>query len=274
MQNPTLRPLAFASLFSFSLVGACNTTPGATKADSVPAHRVLIVVTSQSTLGPSDEVTGLYLSEASHPWTTFTEAGLGVELASPSGGDAPIDPRSIDLRDASNRAFLAAFADTESGGWRLRGTCRLDSIDPSRFDAVYFAGGHGTMWDFPNLEAVRGVAEAIRRQGGTIAAVCHGPAALVGLRDGSGRPLVEGRRLTSFTDAEEEAVALADAMPFLLESRLRDLGATFEGASNFAPNVVVDDRIVTGQNPASATGTAEAVVELIFAAAHDRDGGA
>lgn len=243
---------------------SCAATPGPPP-PTVDPPRILLVATSQSTLGPRSEATGLYLSEAAHPWRVFTEAGFDVVLATPAGGTAPIDPKSVDLADDANRAFLEAFGVRAGSGWRLADTRRLDAIDPEEIDAVFFAGGHGTMWDFPNLESVRRIAEGVHGDGGVVAAVCHGPAALVGLRDGAGRPLVAGIRVTSFSNAEEDAVALTEAMPFLLESRLRDLGASFEAAPNFAENVVVDDRIVTGQNPASAEGTATAVVRLLAA---------
>ncbi len=220
------------------------------------ALRVLLVLTNQGTLGDRDEPTGLFLSEASHPWHVFDEAGFEVVLASPDGGPAPIDPRSLQLDDPENAAFVERFA--EDG--RVTETVSLAQVDPGAFDAVFFAGGHGTMWDFPTVPAVRTVAEGVHRRGGVLAAVCHGPAALVPLRDADGRPLVAGRRVTGFTNAEEDAVELTEAMPFLLETRLRELGAEFDGAASFSENVVVDGRLVTGQNPASARGAAEAVV--------------
>lgn len=251
------------------ILAGCVAVPTSTPSASGGAPRILIVTTSQSTMGPAAEATGLFLSEAAHPWHVFTKAGFEVVIASPSGGPAPVDPRSLDLSDDSNRAFLEAIGIADGTAWRLGATVPLDEIEPADFDAVFFAGGHGTMWDFPNLESVRRVAETIHAEGGVVAAVCHGPAALVGVRDEAGRPIVEGRRVTSFTDREEMAVGLVEAMPFLLESRLRDLGAEFHGADDFEANVVVDDRIVTGQNPASATGVAEAVASIVVASSGD-----
>ncbi|MHC4832676.1 MAG: type 1 glutamine amidotransferase domain-containing protein [Planctomycetota bacterium] len=255
------------SIAVVALLAGCRATPSTSQSVSqstdAAAPRVLLVVTSQSTLGPRPDPTGLYLSEASHPWRVFSDRGFEILLASPSGGPAPIDPKSVDLADEANREFLEAVGVEDGSGWRIADTVRLDSIDPSEIDAVFFAGGHGTMWDFPNVPSVRRVAEDVHRDGGVVAAVCHGPAALVGLVDASGAPLVAGRRLTAFTDSEEAAVELTDAMPFLLESRLRDLGARFEGAEDFQAMVVVDERLVTGQNPASATGVAVAVADLL-----------
>ncbi len=218
---------------------------------------VLLVLTNHAEMGDTGEPTGFYLSEAAHPWHVFNDAGWAVVLASPLGGDAPIDPRSLENLDEQSRAFLDKFAK----GGVVPGTARLEAMHARKFDAIFFAGGHGTMWDFPDSPSVRSVAEGVYKSGGVVAAVCHGPAALVNLTL-KGKPLIAGRRVTGFTNAEEDAVELTDAMPFLLETRLRELGAEFVGAANFEPNVVVDGRLVTGQNPASARGVAQAVVRV------------
>ena len=263
---PTVRSLALP-IVVVAFAAGCHSAPATSDSTGDAAPRVLLVVTSQSTLGPSSTRTGLYLSEASHPWRVFSDRGFEVLLASPSGGPAPIDPGSVDLSDEINREFLEAVGIADGPRWRIADSARLDAVDPSAIDAVFFAGGHGTMWDFPSVPSVRRVAEGVHRDGGVIAAVCHGPAAFVGLVDSSGAPLVAGRGVTAFTDSEEAAVELTDVMPFLLESRLRDLGARFEGAEDFQAKVVVDGRIVTGQNPASATGAAMAVADLLGPAA-------
>jgi len=243
------------------------TTPANTPADTPappatpptePVVRVLLVLTNHGELGDTGEPTGFYLPEASHPWSVFTEAGYEVTLASPLGGSAPIDPRSMEDVDAESEAFLEAFA---TGGVVER-TASLSEVDFGAYRAVFFAGGHGTMWDFAESEAVKSVAESVYGDGGVVAAVCHGPAALVGVMTEDG-PLLDGKRVTGFTNAEEGAVELTEAMPFLLETRMRDAGAEFVGAGNFEANVVVDGRLVTGQNPASAKGAAEAVVKAI-----------
>lgn len=217
---------------------------------------VLLVMTNHDDLGETGEPTGFYLSEAAHPWHVFNEAGWAIVLASPEGGVAPIDPRSLEDVDEESQAFLGRYA--REGG--VPNTARLSAMNAAKFDAIFFAGGHGTMWDFPASPHVKSAAEGVYRSGGVVAAVCHGPAALVNLTDRSGAPLVSGRRVTGFTNAEEDAVELSEAMPFLLETRLRELGAQFVGAGNFEENVVVDGRLVTGQNPASARAAAEAVV--------------
>lgn len=217
---------------------------------------VLLVMTNHGELGDTGEPTGLYLSEAAHPWHVFNDAGWAVVLASPEGGSAPIDPRSLENVDEQSQAFLDKYArDGE-----VPKTARLSAMNARNFDAIFFAGGHGTMWDFPESPHVKSAAEGVYRAGGVLAAVCHGPAALVRLTNRDGSPLVAGKRVTGFTNAEEDAVELTAVMPFLLETRLRALEAQFVGAGNFQENVVVDGRLVTGQNPASARATAEAVL--------------
>jgi len=220
---------------------------------------VLLVLTNHGQLGDTGEKTGFYLGEAAHPWHVFREAGFRVTLASPAGGPAPLDPRSEKLDDPVNREFFDRFV--EDGA--VPGTVALAEVDPGDYDAIFFAGGHGTMWDFPVNPHVARVGDTIYAEGGVVGAVCHGPAALLQLTTPEGEPLVAGRQITSFTNAEESAVELTDAMPFLLETRLREQGATFHGGDNFAETVSRDGRVVTGQNPASAAKAAEEIVTLV-----------
>jgi putative intracellular protease/amidase len=221
--------------------------------------RVLIVVTNHAELGETGAATGYFLSEVAHPWKVFTEAGHSVDFASPRGGYAPMDPKSFDLEDPVNREFWHTLDAVEG----VVATQPLAAVDPTAYGAIFFAGGHGTMWDFPNSDVVQTKIATLYSGGAVVGAVCHGPAALVGVEI-DGQPLVKGRRIAGFTNAEEDAVELSDAMPFLLETRLRELGAEFVAAPNFSANVVVDGRLVTGQNPASATKAAEAIVELLL----------
>ncbi len=264
-----LRPTLVIAVFSFVLVGlyaagcASSSAPSGAPVVTGDAPAVLLVMTNHGEMGDTGEATGVWLDEASHPWAVFTEAGFRVVLASPEGGDVPVDPRSLQDIDADGAAFIERFA--RSGGRRVPATVALGEVEPSEFDAVFFAGGHGTMWDFPGSPSVRSVAESIYRDGGVVAAVCHGPAALVSLRNPDGTPVVRGKRVATFTDSEEDAVGLTEAVPFLLESRLRELGARVQVAPDFEENVVVDRRLVTGQNPASAEGTARATVREVRA---------
>jgi putative intracellular protease/amidase len=220
--------------------------------------KILIGLTSHGDLAGL-RPTGYYLSEVAHPWRVFTDAGYTVDLASVAGGHPPVD--GVDLSDPIQRAFT----DDPEMQRKARGTPTFVDIASADYDAVLFAGGHGSMWDFPHDQALAAVTREIYEAGGVVAAVCHGPAALVDVTLSDGRPLVEGKQVSAFTDAEETAVGLADVVPFLLQTRLEELGAKHTGAVNFEPHVVTDQRLVTGQNPASATGVAESVVNALAA---------
>jgi len=185
----------------------------------------------------------------------FTAAGHAVTVASPKGGAAPVDPRSAG--DAERFAIDTMAA--------LQDTVPLATLDPAGFDAVFFPGGHGTMFDFPDDPAVvRAVNHAIAVDA-PLALVCHGPAALVGAVKPDGSPAVAGRLVTGFTNAEEDAVELTDRMPFLLETKRGEQGATFVGEANFVEHVVVDGNLITGQNPASSAAAARALLERLAA---------
>ncbi|MBK1877433.1 type 1 glutamine amidotransferase domain-containing protein [Pelagicoccus mobilis] len=221
--------------------------------------KVLLVVTNQSKIGDSSKATGSWLSEITHAWTRLDDAGYTIHFASPKGGHAPIDPGSFSLRDKENRRFWETLSAVES----LATTLPLAEVDPSEYVAIYFAGGHGTMWDFPKSEALANVAASIYESGGSVAAVCHGPAALVNLRLSNGELLIKGKRVAGFTNAEERIAGLAGDVPFLLEDKLEECGAIVEKAGMFNDKVVVSGRLITGQNPASAARVAEALIESI-----------
>ena len=235
-------------------MGACAQTK--TTANQTP--RVLLVMTSAGQMDDG-KPTGLWLAEASHPYHAFTKAGFEITLATPRGKATPIDARSLADIDDESRGFFQKYGDRDA----IRAVTSLSLVDASQYDAIFFAGGHGTMFDFPTEPSVKRVAESIYANSGVVGAVCHGPAALVQINAPDGTPIVRGKRVTGFTNAEEAAVDLVEEMPFLLETRLREQGGAVVGAENFQANVVVDGRLVTGQNPASARGTAEAIVELL-----------
>ncbi len=218
--------------------------------------RILIGLTSHGDLGGL-RATGYYLPEAAHPWHVFTEAGHEVEFASVAGGEPPVD--GVDLSDPIQKAF------TEDEGVRAKvaGTPRFADLDPAGYDAVLFAGGHGAMWDFPGDEGLIRFGRGVYEQGGVVAAVCHGPAALVGLTLSDGTPVVAGKRVAGFTDSEEAAAGLTEVVPFLLQTTLEKLGGKHSGAADWQPHVVTDGRLVTGQNPASSTGVAEEVLKVL-----------
>ncbi len=224
------------------------------------APRALIVVTSHGTMGETGEPTGYYLSEVVHPYFALHEAGIEVDFASPEGGKAPADPKSLKLDEDEE---LARFWNDASLRGRLEATVPLGQVDAGDYDAILFAGGHGTMWDFPTDANVARLGREIFESDGVVAAVCHGPAALVGITLSDGTPIVQGRDITTFSDVEEAKVELTDTVPFLLETRLREQGGQVTTAEPWQAHAVVDGRLVTGQNPASAREVGEAVAKLL-----------
>ncbi|GAA6617756.1 type 1 glutamine amidotransferase domain-containing protein [Scytonema sp. NUACC26] len=219
--------------------------------------KVLVVLTSHDTLGDTGKETGFYLSEVSHPVAVFDKAGLSVQFVSPKGGKAPMT--GVDLNDPLNKAFL----DNPEKVAQVENTLRPEQINPAEYNAIFYAGGHGTMWDFPDNTELARIATAIYELGGVVGAVCHGPAGLANIKLSNGEYLVANKIVSCFTNEEEAAVELTEVVPFLLESKLIERGATVEKAPNFQAKVFVSDRLVTGQNPASAMGVAERMVELL-----------
>ena len=215
---------------------------------------VLMLVTSAGRM-PDGEPTGLWLEEFATPWHVLQGSGHAVTVASPRGGAAPVDPRSRE--DARQHP---QWAEAER---LLQATAPLQDQRADDYAAVFIAGGHGTMFDFPDNAALAALLRDVHAQGKPIAAVCHGPAAFVGATAADGRPLVAGRTLTAFSDDEERAVQLDRAVPFLLSSRLAELGATVENGPAFEPNVRRDGWLITGQNPMSSARAAETLVEAL-----------
>ncbi|MGV2830407.1 type 1 glutamine amidotransferase domain-containing protein [Myxosarcina sp. GI1(2024)] len=222
-------------------------------------QKILIVLTNHDQLGSTGKKTGFYLDEVAHPHAVFTQAGFEVDFVSPTGEEAPIDPKSYNLDDPLNRQFV----ENEAVMAQIKDTLSPQEIEPSEYSAVFFAGGHGVMWDLPNNQELAQITAAIYERNGIVGAVCHGPAGLVNVQLSDGTYLVAGKTLAAFTNEEEEAVELTEQMPFLLETKLIERGAQHTEAPNFQPHVVASDRLVTGQNPASATGVAEQMVELL-----------
>lgn len=218
---------------------------------------VLFVLTSHARKGNTGEPTGFYLAEVTHPLQQLETAGIPVEFASIQGGEPPVD--GLDLQDGTNARYWADAQFRRA----IRTTARLEDVDPARYAAIFFAGGHGAMWDFADSRAVQRVARAIYEAGGAVAAICHGPAALVNITLSDGSYLVAGKQLAAFTDSEERAVQLEQVVPFLLASTLVQRGARHLPAADWQPQVVTDGRLVTGQNPQSATGVGQALRDLI-----------
>lgn len=252
MKNHIVKILQILALFSVSSMVNASSEKSAAK-------RVLIVTTSHAKLGNTGKETGYYLGEVTHPYEEFVKAGYTVHIASIQGGKAPLDPSSLDLKDKVNAKLWA------NKGFRkkLDNTKKLSKVTPSNYKAILFAGGHGTMWDFPNSESVDSVARSIYENGGVVGAVCHGPAALVGVKLSNGDPLVKGKKVTAFSDKEEELVKLTEVVPFLLEGKLTKLGAKVSVAQPWTENVVRDQRVVTGQNPQSAAKVAREIIQFL-----------
>ena len=218
------------------------------------SNELLMIMTSNGTLGDSGRPTGVWAEEVCVPLKAFRDAGLIVSAASPLGGRPPIDPRSAGF-DTSTVSDLAAWLD---------GTRTLADVDPGRYSAVFLAGGHGTMWDFPANEELARVVGAVASHG-VVSAVCHGPAGLIGVAGPGGRPLVAGRTVTAFSDAEEDAAGTRSASPFSLQEGLAALGATVKVAAPFTVNVRRDGNRITGQNPMSSAAVAQAVTAAVRA---------
>lgn len=224
-----------------------------------PRERILMAVSSHATLGQTPEHTGYYLSEVSHAYYRFLEAGFQVDFVSPKGGEPPVT--GLDVKDEENDRFLK---DAQAQA-AIANSLRPDQVDPARYRAIYYAGGHGVMWDFADNMPLAQLATSIYEQGGVVSAVCHGPAGLVNVRTSDGQYLVAGKHIATFTDEEEKAVKLEHVVPYALETTLRERGAMVESAPLFQEKVVSDGRLVTGQNPASAKGVAEQVVRQLVA---------
>jgi putative intracellular protease/amidase len=221
--------------------------------------KVLIVVTSHSQLGNTTRKTGYYLPEVSHPAQVLDQAGYEIDFASPQGGLAPLDPSSSGAEDAANQWLLGR----QDLAGKLERTLRPDQIQPDDYAAIFYAGGHGTMWDFRSSQALNIAAARIYENGGAVAAVCHGPAGLVDVTLSDGRPFLQGKRVAGFSNDEETAAGLSNIVPYLLENVLIDKGASYSKAELWQAHVVADGRLITGQNPASALGVGHALVEAL-----------
>ncbi len=220
------------------------------------------MTTSHGAIGDTGRKTGLYFEELATPYWAFRDAGFQVEIASIAGGAPPIDPASLDAAPDSVRRFQ----DDPAAMAALNGTRPVAALNPADYAAVFLPGGHGTMWDLPGNDALIRLVGALFNSGRVVAAVCHGPAGLLQVSQADGRPLVAGRRVSAFTDTEEQAMGLVEAMPFLLETMLREQGAQFEGGPNFQPYAVRDGNLVTGQNPQSSAQVADEVIAALRAA--------
>ena len=223
--------------------------------------KVLLVLTSHDQLGNTGTKTGFWLEEFAAPFYVLKDAGAEITLASPKGGQPPLDPKS-DLPENQTELTHRFRADASANA-QLANTKRLADMSAEDFDAVFYPGGHGPMWDMPDNAVSIGLIESFVRAGKPIGAVCHAPAAFTNVRGKDGEYLVKGRRVTGFSNEEETAVHLENVVPFLLEDRLKERGGIYTKAANWAPHVEVDGLLVTGQNPASSAPGAQALLKLL-----------
>lgn len=223
--------------------------------------KILLVLTSHGQLGDTGKPTGFWLEELAAPYYVFKDAGAELVLASPRGGQPPLDPKS-DAPDFQTDA-TRRFKDDPQTQAELASTSKLDEIDAGDFDAVFYPGGHGPLWDLAESPKSRSIIEQTIRAGRPVALVCHAPAVLRDVTNEDGSPLVRGKKVTGFTNSEEAAVGLTEVVPFLLEDVLKELGADFSQAGDFQPYVVRDGSLITGQNPASSEPAAEALLEAL-----------
>ena len=229
--------------------------------------KILMVLTSHDQLGDTGKKTGFWLEEFAAPYYVLKDAGHEITLVSPKGGQPPLDPKS-DEPDAQTDATRRFKADAKAQA-ALATTERLDAIDGASFDAVFYPGGHGPLWDLAEDPASKALIEQTLAAGKPVALVCHAPAVLKNVSAPDGKPLVAGRRVTGFTNAEEEAVGLTRIVPFLLEDELKQRGAQFSEGGTFKSHVVVDGLLITGQNPPSSEAAAEALLKALTPAMAD-----
>ncbi|MCU5774240.1 type 1 glutamine amidotransferase domain-containing protein [Erwiniaceae bacterium BAC15a-03b] len=223
--------------------------------------KVLMVLTSHDKLGDTGKKTGFWLEEFVAPYYVFKDAGINVVLASPLGGQPPLDPVS-DEPDAQT-TDTERFRHDSAAQQALANTLRLDTIDSSKYDAVFYPGGHGPLWDLAEDKSSIALIENLFASGKPVAAVCHAPGVLRHAKKPDGTPLVAGKRVTGFTNSEEQAVGLTDVVPFLVEDELKQLGAHFEHTDNWGVYTLTDGHLVTGQNPASSAAAAEELLKLL-----------
>ena len=223
--------------------------------------KVLVVLTSHDQLGNTGEKTGFWVEEFAAPYYVLQDAGVDVTIASPKGGQPPIDPKSA-LPDFQTEATKRFDADKELQT-KLANSLALDTINEQDYDAIFYPGGHGPLWDLTNDKTSIALIESFWAHNKPVAAVCHAPAVFRYVKDSNGQPLVKGKKVTGFSNSEEEAVQLTAVVPFLVEDELVKLGAQYSKGEDWHSYVVKDGHLITGQNPASSEENAKALFTLL-----------
>jgi putative intracellular protease/amidase len=222
---------------------------------------ILMVLTSHAELGNTGRKTGFWLEEFASPYYVFKDAGATLTLASPLGGQPPLDPKSDEA--GSQTAATRRFKSDTVAQSALANTVKLSTLKASNFDAVFYPGGHGPLWDLAEDAASIALIDAMTAAGKTVAAVCHAPGVLRHGRTPGGASLLKGKNVTGFTNTEEEAAGLSKVVPFLVEDMLKEQGGKFSKAADWQPHVVVDGHLITGQNPASSEAAAHALLAAL-----------
>jgi putative intracellular protease/amidase len=225
--------------------------------------KVLFVLTSHSDLGDTGQKTGFWIEEFAAPYYLMADAGVELTLSSPKGGQPPIDPKS-DSPENQTPATKRFHADKELSE-KLSNTVKLSEVKEGDYDAVFYPGGHGPLWDLAEDKNSISLIESFYQNNKPVAFVCHAPAALVGVKAANGEPLVKGKQVTGFSNTEEEAVELTKVVPFLLEDELKKLGATYSKGADWSSHVKKDGLLITGQNPGSSEEAAKVLLETIKA---------
>lgn len=224
-----------------------------------------MVLTSHDELGNTGRKTGFWLEELAAPYYTFKDAGAEIVLASPKGGQPPLDPKSNE--PASHTEFTRRFEADAAAKAQLAATVRLDTVSPADFDTVFYPGGHGPLWDLAEDKHSIELIESFLAADKPIALVCHAPGVLRHVKTPEGKPLVEGKKVAGFTNTEEAAMGLTDIVPFLVEDELKAKGGIYSKVSDWEPYVVRDGLLITGQNPASSADAAALLLERLAAGA-------
>lgn len=223
--------------------------------------KILMVLTSHDELGTTGKKTGFWLEELAAPYYAFLDAGAEITLASPKGGQPPLDPKS-DEPDSQTDETRRFHADPAAQA-ALASTIRLDSVNQAAFDAVFYPGGHGPLWDLANDKHSISLIEQTLRAGKPVALVCHAPGVLRDVKDVEGTPLVKGKKVTGFTNSEEEGVGLTDVVPFLVEDVLKQNGGLYSRGDDWQSYTVQDGLLITGQNPGSSAETAKVLLAAL-----------
>jgi putative intracellular protease/amidase len=246
---------------SLGSLTACNQQAKNSDGQNTDQKKVLFVLTSHSELGNTGEKTGFWVEEFASPYYSLLDKGVEITVASPKGGKAPMDPRS--KSEASQTNATKRFNNDKAAQEIIKNTVKLEDVKAEDFDAVFYPGGHGPLWDLAEDKTSVALIEAFNKQGKPMAFVCHAPGVLKDVENTDGEPLVKGKKVTGFTNTEEEAVQLTNVVPFLVEDILKKNGGIYSKSANWNVHVVVDGNLITGQNPASSHKVAGKLYELL-----------